>query len=178
MEEIYTRATTGIIWLGETDPLIDLALPMIEELTDKFRGYDSRLGFDRLSLAAQGLPIPSSPIWAGIESLFCKDWFTRVWTFQGAILPQRLIVLYGKQLIKLSALFSLAISMLAAAESGSVDSITDPRDFKIQRATNSMRRLVVVVKIQIPPKSESRRAISLLKHAFRPISVAVLWPIG
>ncbi len=144
MQKIYTHAAAGIVWLGESSPLIDLAIPMIPTLAEKFQGYDTRLGLDKHALAAQGLPTPSSPLCAGLDELFCKNWFMRVWTFQEAALPRIVEILCGRHFINFDKLATVASSMLSASKSGSMDSITDPIEVNRRYAQDGMDRIQTV----------------------------------
>jgi hypothetical protein len=162
MHKIYTQAATGIIWLGESNSLIDLAIPMIPTLVEKFRGYDYRLGFHQHSFAAQGLPNPSSAVWAGLDDLFCRDWFTRVWTFQEAILPRFVDILCSRHFISLYELARLATIMLNASLSGTMDSISDATDDNKWRAQCGMERTITVQDVRIQRISQPTKTYPFL----------------
>jgi hypothetical protein len=148
MHKIYTQAAACIAWLGESSPPIEMAIPMIPMLAERFQGYDSRQGFQDNSFIAQGLPIPSSPIWAGLDDLFGKDWFTRVWTFQEAVLPENVEIMCSRHVINFAKLVMLARSMLYASEIGPIKSMTAPLEHSRRRAQHGMHRLLTVYNVR------------------------------
>lgn len=155
MRTIYTKAAACIVWLGESSPLMDQAIPRIPELAARFQGYDFSLGLNSHSLAARGLPDLSSPIWAGIDELFCKDWFTRVWTFQEAVLPGALEVLCGEHFINTNSLVQLASSMISASDSGSHQSMSNAVDDNKLRSQVGMSRVITISTARYQRTSQS-----------------------
>jgi hypothetical protein len=128
MGKIYTQTTTCVIWLWESNSLIGQAIPSLLDLLKKFQRCNPSLGSDERRFRAHGIPVPSSPIWAGLEDLMLKDWFTRVWTFQDAVLPETLEILCGRHFIPTTSLARLTNIMLSMPESGLLKSMSDAFD--------------------------------------------------
>jgi hypothetical protein len=68
----------------------------IPKVLPKLSTFDSRRNSD---LASHGLPIGSSSIWTGIHDLLCRPWFTRLWVFQDAVLPNVVEFMCGVKVI-------------------------------------------------------------------------------
>jgi len=144
MHKIYTRARKGVIWLGEGNTAIDAAVEAIPLLVQKFSSYDSRLGFDDYSFGAHGIPRLSSPVWSGINHLLSRGWFSRVWTFQEAVLPQVIEFRCGRQMISFDGLANLASLMMRASLSGTIEHLTDSQNTTKQTVQASMNRLYMI----------------------------------
>jgi hypothetical protein len=101
MGEIYTKATEAIIWLGPSDDDIDAALNAIPLLNAKLGGIEGRLATTALNnaLVDAGLPPVGSPVWKGFTKLYSRSWFSRLWTFQEAILPKHLKLMCGNNIV-------------------------------------------------------------------------------
>lgn len=76
--------------------------------------------------------------------MFFQGWFTRVWTFQEAVLPLNVEFRCGNLTINLSQLAPLAKRMLDTSLSGSVDAMTDSVDDQMRRIQGGMHRLRMV----------------------------------
>jgi hypothetical protein len=163
MHKIYTQAAACIVWLGESSPLIDMAIPMIPTLAERFQGYDSRQGFQGHSFTEKGLPIPSSPIWAGLDDLFGRDWFTRVWTFQEAVLPEIVELICSRHIINFTELVMLARSMFNASEAGSIESMMGALEYNRRCAQVGMHRVLTVYNVRQRRVSQPNAPYALLE---------------
>ena len=103
MQEIYTRTSKTVIWLGESGPNIDEAINAIPTLLSVISGSGN-----------EEVPTRSSPIWAGLHDLFCKPWFTRVWVFQEAILPKNVEVICGQNALPIEIMIELVHAVVNA----------------------------------------------------------------
>lgn len=148
MEKIYSQTAAGIIWLGESDSFTEMAMLMIPDLARKLKLYDSRLGFNRLSFAAHDLPSTSSPVWAGVDYLFAKPWFTRVWTFQEAVLPRNIEFVCGSLAIDFNSLWVFSAYMLTVSKSESMESATESVDWKRKRAQEGWSRILAIEELR------------------------------
>ena len=106
MGDIYASAHTVLVWLGEEDWNFKVAnvfvtkfLPKVEaliknEARDQTYSYSlTNLEFyDRL-----GEPEISQEIWDGLAEFLDRKWFSRVWTFQEALLARGIEVYCGEE---------------------------------------------------------------------------------
>ncbi|MCJ1405108.1 hypothetical protein MMC11_008334 [Xylographa trunciseda] len=89
MGDIYSKAQTVLIWLGDSSDQSDVAMEFFPIFVDKVRQDDER---SRLQQSCQP---PSDVIeWGGtlathLGKLFLRPWFGRVWTLQEAALGQK-----------------------------------------------------------------------------------------
>ena len=89
MGDIYSKAQTVLIWLGDSSDQSDVAMEFFPIFVDKVRQDDER---SRLQQSCQP---PSDVIeWGGalatvLGKLFLHPWFGRVWTLQEAALGQK-----------------------------------------------------------------------------------------
>ncbi|KAI6764093.1 hypothetical protein HG530_007882 [Fusarium avenaceum] len=84
MSRIYSLATSTVIWLGEASTGSASALRLLEQII-------SRLQFTFLNpefedLERLGLPAADSNQWQYLCELLSRQWFTRVWIIQEAVL--------------------------------------------------------------------------------------------
>jgi hypothetical protein len=84
MREIYTKAWTPIIWLGEQEGSSDEALDLITTLAGEYSSPDgvSRLT-DALHRNAQHF---GKGVWRALYELICRPYWRRLWIFQEAAL--------------------------------------------------------------------------------------------
>ncbi|KAF2205799.1 HET-domain-containing protein [Delitschia confertaspora ATCC 74209] len=88
MAAIYGIATTTLIWLGPAADDSDLAMDLVNGISDQdFEEFDSSE--------------TSSPRWVAHRLLFARQWWRRVWTVQEAILSRYPIVKCGTKEIPL-----------------------------------------------------------------------------
>lgn len=95
MDQIYTKATNTVIWLGDDDgedPL--LAFETMQTVYGRLQMSDvviTPADFARLEF-----PPVEDPAWQAIRRIFKRPWFTRLWTIQEAILSRELFVKCGE----------------------------------------------------------------------------------
>jgi hypothetical protein len=107
MKSVYTKASKVVIWLGESNDSINDAIrqiPYVLPSAATYRGTKS--GFDD-ALKSYGIPIRGSLFWEGIETLLSKPWFSRLWTFQEAVLPKNVEVRCGKDMLSYDLMTAL-----------------------------------------------------------------------
>ncbi|KAG4430170.1 hypothetical protein IFR05_014346 [Cadophora sp. M221] len=93
MGDIYKEGTGTSIWLGEEADASDLAMDIIGQMD----GED--LGSERNVLDKEGL--------RAIAKLQARDWWTRVWVIQEALLSKRPVVLCGNKSLPIEAFVRL-----------------------------------------------------------------------
>ena len=90
MQEIFTKAETILVWLGEERSDSDTAISFIQQVSDKFNSpnapkwlHESILGrsFDRQ--------------WLSVHSLFQRKWWVRTWVIQEVADAQDVILVCG-----------------------------------------------------------------------------------
>jgi len=82
MGEIYARADTVRIWIGPSSRLSIIAMDRIATLSKAFRNIEGRIPSTDSSLLARDLPAQAEPVWEGLDELFTRSWFRRLWTVQ------------------------------------------------------------------------------------------------
>ena len=144
MRNIYSQAKECIVWLGESNESIDRTIDEIPMLLGKLQGYDFfNLELDEHSLSAHDLPPPKSPIWTGLNDLLSRGWFSRVWTFQEAVLPGTFTILCGRRFIEFEHL--LKLSQIMDNESGSLDTVLEPIDDTLRKIRHARVRIQVIL---------------------------------
>ena len=125
MGDIYRRCWHCMIWLGPSDPSSEAAFSLLHSLGKTF-AHNQSIPIDdremadmshariRASLATKlgmdMLPIQSHPGWAGLATLLQRSWFTRLWTFQEAVLCYR-----GDATVRCGAFHSPVITFMRAS---------------------------------------------------------------
>jgi hypothetical protein len=127
MREIYTKTDKCVVWLGECPrgSKVDRALPQLPGLLQKLQIYPPHLGINEASFRQYGIPVPTSDVWEGLGDLMKNEWFTRVWTYQEAVLPKTLEILYGNHVISTDHIGQLAGIIAVMTESGGLQFMGD-----------------------------------------------------
>ena len=86
MGGIYASATRTIVWLGEKSAQSDVAMEFIHSMRDDSYGYDTE---------------PDQILTRAITELMGREWWTRVWVIQEALLSRRVIVMCGNKEVDL-----------------------------------------------------------------------------
>ena len=105
MADIFSRATSVCVWLGEASPDSNLALNFISRIVN----LDD---FDRL-VADRRTPQE----WAALSSLMRRTWFSRRWVVQEIALAARATLYCGDAYVDWAD-FADAVSLFEAVESG------------------------------------------------------------
>lgn len=101
MGDIYRRCWHCMIWLGPSDPSSEAAFSLLHSLGMTF-AHNQSIPTNEREMASMShaqirasltkklgkdmLPVQSHPGWAGLANLLQRPWFTRLWTFQEAVL--------------------------------------------------------------------------------------------
>lgn len=118
MREIYSRCRCCAIWLGPADEDIEAGFAFLRRLDVEIPSTESLhinlrelmpLSHSRVREILQEkykrdrLPPVTDPGWAAFARCLCKSWFSRLWTFQETVLPQkdRVVVCSGRRNIVL-----------------------------------------------------------------------------
>ena len=86
MGDIYASATRTTVWLGEKSTQSDVAMDFIRSIRGDSYSYDSD--------ADRGLTL-------AIAELFEREWWTRVWVIQEALLSRKVIFMCGDREVDL-----------------------------------------------------------------------------
>ena len=106
MADIYSKATSVCVWLGEASPDSNLALNFISRIV-KLDDFDSLV-------ADQKTPQE----WAALSSLMRRPWFSRRWVVQEIALAARAILYCGNAYVDWAE-FADAVALFEAVESES-----------------------------------------------------------
>lgn len=105
MGDIYQGAQEVFAWLGELDAETDKVLSMIEIFSS-----DVMLHWDPALPQAIAEDMVSASQFEGLCRLLGRQWWTRVWTVQEAILPERLIFVCGERRVDAASFFGFSSS--------------------------------------------------------------------
>lgn len=86
MGDIYASATRTTVWLGEKSTRSDVAMEFIRSLRGDSHSYES--------IADKGLKL-------AIAELLGREWWTRIWVVQEALLSRRVIFMCGDKEVDL-----------------------------------------------------------------------------
>lgn len=128
MGDIYWTAGKVLIWLGEEDRDSKIVTVFIEDMLPIFEHFIEREGRDSFACTFRasylydrlGIGHISADIWDGVGDFFERRWFCRAWTFQEALLAQKIEVFCGttkfswkrlRDLLKILGLANWQISM-------------------------------------------------------------------
>ncbi|KAH7261595.1 heterokaryon incompatibility protein-domain-containing protein [Fusarium tricinctum] len=84
MSRIYSLATSTVIWLAEASIGSDAALKLLEQIVSCLQFTFLNPDFE--DLERLGLPVADSKQWKYLCELLSRQWFTRVWIIQEAVL--------------------------------------------------------------------------------------------
>ena len=105
MGDIYRGAQEVVAWLGELDVETDKVLSMIGIFSS-----DLMLHWDPALPHAIAEDMVSAGQFVGLCKLLSRPWWTRVWTVQEAILPERLIFVCGERRVDAASFFGFSRS--------------------------------------------------------------------
>ena len=104
MADIYSKATSVCVWLGEASPDSNLALNFISRIV-KLDEFDSLVADER-----------TPQEWAALSSLMRRPWFSRRWVVQEIALAARAILYCGNAYVDWAE-FADAVALFEAVES-------------------------------------------------------------
>ena len=103
MGDIYRGAQEVFAWLGNLDAETGKVLSMVEGF-----GSDVMLHWDPAFPAAISEDMVSASQFMGLCRLLSRPWWTRVWTVQEAILPERLTFVCGERRVGAASFFGFS----------------------------------------------------------------------
>ena len=110
MREIYKRANDVLVWLGDPAPVVLNVAAYLGQIPGIIKNIGrnvTQLGPNFLPSALAGLPLDDDPVWAIIIDILHKEWYSRVWTLQEAVLGKRLVVYYGSNILDWEFIYKL-----------------------------------------------------------------------
>lgn len=101
MNQVYSKASSVIVWLGEPNRQVESALKVI-----------------RGALSAEDLETRWPIIRVGLPILLKNEWFYRIWTYQELLLSQTAIIRYGHPTLAWNVFYEecLKISLISIYE--------------------------------------------------------------
>lgn len=105
MGSLYTRASRTVVWLGDDTPgMTDATSVMLRIAAWPWeRGTDEAAARMRESI--------SSDQWQALSHWMRRPWWTRVWTLQECLLPNRLVFLCGDETIERNTWYKAVINI-------------------------------------------------------------------
>ncbi|MCJ1311251.1 hypothetical protein MMC25_004922 [Agyrium rufum] len=110
MGAIYTNASSVIVWLGESDDDIEIAMDMLCDMETRLdvSELDWYLDNSEPKLDWYITARTNKSVHPGLNKLFNKPWFNRIWVVQEVSLSQRIpIILSGKRELSYKLLWDL-----------------------------------------------------------------------
>jgi hypothetical protein len=99
MGEIYSKAENALVWLGNPPPEVLDVEGCVELLPSIIKGVDTataQTGGPNFQPSARfGFPPEHHPVWKVAKSILYAEWYSRLWTFQEAVLATKIVVLHG-----------------------------------------------------------------------------------
>ena len=95
MAELYSRAQTVLIWLGEADDQSDMAMEFFPIFVELAQHDDGRSRSLQLSQAPSGIIPWRGALATSLRALLSRSWFGRVWTLQEAAMARNAQVWCG-----------------------------------------------------------------------------------
>jgi len=108
MDQIYSRADSVVVWLGEAPEGMDLALSSVDSIQRGLTDIGQTALITSANFERYGLPPISSPVWASLHAIFSSTWFERLWTLQEVVLARKIEVRMGAYVLDWGMLSSLS----------------------------------------------------------------------
>ena len=107
MHEIYGKAYSVIVWLGESGDGNELAMNArtVANLSAKLVDFPDYNSPEDMTL--YNLPVSTDPIWKALGRLCERDWFYRTWVVQEVALARKVDMLCGDQWLNWESLRTL-----------------------------------------------------------------------
>jgi len=141
MTEIYSSATRVIIWLGPACDDSDLVMGMIPELNTLFGIIEDIGTITKSTLIPYGLPAIEDPVWLAVFKLAFRDWFSRLWVVQEAILARSIVILCGEMQLEFEEMVKfidfLRLSLL-------MDDVILEHNFRLPESDNGFSALPLI----------------------------------
>ena len=131
MPELYSKASSVIIWLGKSDPTSDEAIDLIR--TDPAANLMSLV--QPAGQAILNFEFTTQQ-WQAIADLLLRKWFTRLWTLQEVLLPTKTTALCGSRRFQIDEATTLAAALLRTNFHFSMFNIARP--LQVARASNRL----------------------------------------
>ncbi|KAK5258210.1 hypothetical protein LTR40_008349 [Exophiala xenobiotica] len=106
--QIFSQASSVVVWLGPKDTNSDLAMDSIVPLTRALSDYHHPI---RSVATADCIPSSSDPMWRAISDLLMRPWFSRLWVVQEITLAASAVLLCGSKHCRWEDLESLLESL-------------------------------------------------------------------
>lgn len=127
MGAIYTKTTRVVVWLGEADEQTEIAFRLLHETGDRLWQQIQKLGPERGAFKPENphsvhypleLTSADDPEWVALRRLFRRPWFSRVWTFQEAVLARNGVFHCGANTVGMSLFFAVVEAVVALDRQG------------------------------------------------------------
>ncbi|KAK1760089.1 heterokaryon incompatibility protein-domain-containing protein [Echria macrotheca] len=131
MDELYMRAASVIVWLGQDDRTTPAALATLEKLAvlgrdavpcslddqDRAQASVSHIGIDDLlNQAVHTSKLGIEPItlsaWISLIAFFSRPYFSRVWVIQEVTLARRIVAICGRRVINWESIVAASFCVL------------------------------------------------------------------
>lgn len=111
MSEIYKRAWSTLVWLGEAADNSDDTIETIKTMSAALRHQPYERAPNPEEFERTHLPIVGSAKWSELNSFLCRQWFYRVWIIQEVVLSRNVQFMCGQKCISWSDL-SLSVDLM------------------------------------------------------------------
>ncbi|TVY27678.1 Heterokaryon incompatibility protein 6,OR allele [Lachnellula hyalina] len=112
MQEIYASCSECLIWLGKSTPEGETAFDAIPRIRRNLQLYDASRVWDMEGIGLKSPGTIDSSLWKGLTDIFSRPWFKRIWTFQEAVIPPEIFLLFGDRVLAFDDIVPLADPLL------------------------------------------------------------------
>ncbi|KAL5323133.1 hypothetical protein ACEPPN_007661 [Leptodophora sp. 'Broadleaf-Isolate-01'] len=125
MRQIYEKANQVIAWLGapttDSKVALDFALELVEMMQETLDPDLRPFGLEDSEPSTSDLEVKAmeivhilgyeDPGWLALRRLFERDWFSRVWVIQEAMVAKDLILYWGPETIRWEVIVELVLNL-------------------------------------------------------------------
>lgn len=112
MGQYYSRAKMVWIWLGQAHGHTDSAMEAMAGLALKLPTLRVSQPVTDAWLLHNDLPLSSDSLWDGIDDIYTREWFNRLWTMQEFVLAARTTFICGLEVATMAQLVTVAREFL------------------------------------------------------------------
>lgn len=106
MAKIYSTAEKIVVWLGPSAEKSDMLMRSQHDLNRTLSGLEQVEIVEKLTLVDLGLPPFEHPVWLAAFRLCEREYFSRLWVIQEAVLAKSITVLCGECQVDFEDLFA------------------------------------------------------------------------
>lgn len=106
MRDVYCKAETVLVWLGESNALTTRAFDELHGLAE-LADFDNAVPIDYIKMST----VQHSERWRAISEVLYRPWFRRMWIIQEVLSARKGVVMCGKDIIELGLFLNIINSV-------------------------------------------------------------------